>query len=123
MVLNMQRKQRGASAIVLIIMLAIFGFAVYVGIQYIPQRIESGTVDSILDSIVENHKTTPVQSANEILSAVTRQLNVNQMNDMKDKFQVSKYRGTYTIKVSYERELNLVYETKTIQYEKTRVLE
>jgi hypothetical protein len=35
---------------------------------------------------------------------------------------VSKYRGTYTIKVSYERELNLVYETKTIQYEKTRVL-
>jgi len=123
MVMNMQRKQRGASAIVLIIMLAIFGFAVYVGLQYIPQRIESGTVDSILDSIVQNHQTTPVQNVSEILGTITRQLNVNQMNDMKDKFKVSKYRGTYIIKVSYERELNLVYETKKIQYEKTRTLE
>ena len=123
MIINLQRKQKGASAIVFIIVLAIFGYAVYVGLQYIPQRIESGTVDSILDSIVENHKTTPVQNVSEILSAITRQLNVNQMDDMKDKFKVSKYRGTYIIKVNYERELNLGYEIKTIQYEKTRTLE
>jgi archaellum component FlaF (FlaF/FlaG flagellin family) len=123
MIKNLKSKQKGASAIVLIIVLAIFGFAVYVGLQYIPQRIESGTVDSILDSIVENHKNTPVQNVSEILSAINRQLSVNQMNDMKDNFRVSKYRGTYTIKVSYERELNLGYETKKIQYEKTRILE
>ena len=123
MIMDLQRKQKGASAIVFIIVLAIFGFAVYVGIQYIPQRIESGTVDSILDSIAEKHKITPVQNVSEILSTITRQLNVNQMDDMKDKFKVSKYRGTYIIKVSYERELNLGYEIKTIQYEKTRTLE
>ena len=123
MIINLQRKQKGASAIGFIIVLAIFGFAVYVGLQYIPQRIESGSVDSILDSIVENHKTTPVQNVSEILSTITRLLNVNQMDDMKENFKVSKYRGTYIIKVSYERELNLGYETKTIQYEKTRTLE
>ena len=123
MIMNLQSKQKGASAIVFIIVLAIFGFAVYVGIQYIPQRIESGTVDSILDSIVESHKTTPVQNVSEILSTITRLLNVNQMDDMKDYFKVSKNRGTYIVKVSYERELNLGYETKTIQYEKTRTLE
>ena len=123
MTMNLQSKQKGASAIVFIIVLAIFGFAVYVGIQYVPQRIESGTVDSILDSIVENHKTTPVQNVSEILSTINRLLNVNQMDDMKENFKVSKYRGTYTIKVSYARELNLGYETKTIQYEKTRTLE
>jgi len=123
MIMNIQSKQKGASAIVFIIVLAIFGFAVYVGIQYIPQRIESGTVDSILDSIVENHKTTPVQNVSEILSTITRLLNVNQMDDMKENFKVSKYRGTYNIKVSYERELNLGYETKIIQYEKSRTLE
>ena len=123
MIMNIQSKQKGASAIVFIIVLAIFGFAVYVGLQYIPQRIESGSVDSILDSIAENHKTTPVQNVSEILSAITRQLNVNQMDDMKDNFKVSKYRGTYIIKVNYERELNLGYEIKTIQYEKTRTLE
>jgi len=123
MIMNTQKKQKGASTIAFIIVLAIFGFAVYVGLQYIPQRIESGTVDSILDSIAENHKITPVQNVSEILSTITRQLNVNQMDDMKDKFKVSKYRGTYIIKVSYERELNLGYEIKTIQYEKTRTLE
>ena len=123
MIMNIQSKQKGASAIVFIIVLAILGFAVYVGIQYVPQRIESGTVDSILDSIVENHKTTPVQNVSEILSTITRLLNVNQMDDMKENFKVSKYRGTYIIKVSYERELNLGYEIKTIQYEKTRTLE
>ena len=123
MIMNIQSKQKGASAIVLIIVLAIFAYAVYVGLQYIPQRIESGSVDSILDSIAENHKTTPVQNVSEILSAITRQLNVNQMDDMKDNFKVSKYRGTYIIKVNYERELNLGYEIKTIQYEKTRTLE
>ena len=121
--MNIQSKQKGASAIVFIIVLAIFAYAVYVGLQYIPQRIESGSVDSILDSIAENHKTTPVQNVSEILSAINRQLNVNQMDDMKDNFKVSKYRGTYIIKVSYERELNLGYEIKTIQYEKTRTLE
>ena len=123
MIMNTQKKQKGASAIALIIVLAIFAYAVYVGLQYIPQRIESGTVDSILDSIAENHKTTPVQNVSEILSAIIRQLNVNQMDDMKDNFQVSQYRGTYIINVSYERELNLGYETKTIQYEKTRTLD
>ena len=123
MIMNLQSKQKGASAIILIIVLAIFGYAVYVGLQYIPQRIESGSVDSILDSIAANHKTTPVQNVSEILSAISRQLNVNEMDDMKDNFKVSKNRGTYIIKVSYERELNLGYETKTIQYEKTRTLE
>ena len=123
MIMNIQSKQKGASAIVFIIVLAIFAYAVYVGLQYIPQRIESGSVDSILDSIAEKHKITPVQNVSEILSAITRQLNVNQMDDMKDNFKVSKYRGTYIIKVNYERELNLGYETKTIQYEKTRTLE
>ena len=123
MIINIQSKQKGASAIVFIIVLAIFAYAVYVGLQYIPQRIESGSVDSILDSISANHKTTPVQNVSEIISAITRQLNVNQMDDMKDNFKVSKYRGTYIIKVNYERELNLGYEIKTIQYEKTRTLE
>jgi len=123
MTINIQRKQKGGSAIGLIIVLAIFAYAVYVGLQYIPQRIESGTVDSILDSIAENHKTTPVQNTSEILGAINRQLSVNQMNDMKDSFHVSKYRGTYIIKVSYERELNLGYETKTIHYEKSRTLD
>ncbi len=120
--MHMQSTQKGASAIGLIIILAILGFGIYVGLQYIPQFIESGTVDSILYNIEQNHKTTPVRGANEILSSISRQLDVNQMNDMKDKFYVTQYGGTYTIKVSYERELNLLYKTKLMKYEKTLTL-
>ena len=43
-----QKTQRGASAVILIIILAILGAGVYIGLQYLPQYIEAGTVDSIL---------------------------------------------------------------------------
>jgi hypothetical protein len=120
--MNMQRKQKGASAIGLIIMLAILGYGIFVGLQYIPQHMESGTVNSILDSIEANHKATPVRSVNEITGAINRHLDVNRMNDMQDKFYVTRNGGTYTIEVSYERELNLVYQKKLMKYEKTLTL-
>ena len=118
-----KKRQKGASAIALIMVLAIMGYAVFVGLQYIPQMIESQTVDSILESIQKNHAKTPVQNFSEIQNSIDRQLNINQMNDMKDKFHVSQYRGDYTIKVTYERELNLGYTRKTVPYEKTLVLD
>lgn len=120
--MNIQRKQKGASAISLIIMLAILGYGVYVGLHYIPLYIESGTVNSILDNIEAHHKASPVRSVDEIQTAINRQLDVNEMNDMKDKFYVTQNGGAYTIEVGYERELNLGYEIKQIKYEKTRTL-
>ena len=44
----MQSKQAGSSIIGVIIGLAIIGFGTYVGIQYIPQYVESSAVESIL---------------------------------------------------------------------------
>lgn len=120
--MNVQKKQIGASAFALIIFLVIFGYGVYVGLQYIPQHVESGTIESILDDIEQKHKVTPVRSVNEILSTISRQLDVNQMNDMKDIFYVRRNGDTFTIEVSYERELNLIYEKKLMHYDKTRTL-
>lgn len=119
----MQKRQKGASGISLIIMLAILGFAVYVGLQYVPQLIESSAVDTILDSIEQDYQSTPDQNVQQIRSAIDKQLSINEMRDMKDSFQISKYRGTITIKVNYERELNLGFKTKMINYEKSRVLD
>ena len=120
--MNNQRKQKGASAISLIITLAILGYSVYIGLQYIPQFIESGTVNSILDNIESNHKVTPVDGVYEIQNSINAQLDVNQMNDMKDKFHVTRNGGTYTIEVSYDRELNLGFKMKLMKYEKTLIL-
>ena len=120
--MHMQKKQKGGSAIGLIFTLAIIGLIAYFTIQYIPQYIEANTVDSILHKIELDNKTSPVTSVNALLRSIDNQLNVNEMNDLKDNFKVTERGGRYTIKVSYERELNLIYEKKQMLYEKTLVL-
>ena len=117
-----QRTQRGASAITLIIILAIIGAGTYIGLQYIPQYIECGTVDSILSNIEKAHEKTPVTSVKNLRSMIDKQLNMNSMDDMQDNFTVTQIDDTYIVKVSYERELNLIYEKKPIKYEKSLTL-
>ena len=117
-----QRTQRGASAITLIIILAIIGAGTYIGLQYVPQYIEAGTVDSILSSIERAHEETPVRSTNKIRDMIDKQLNMNQMDDLRDNFTVTQDGEMYIIKVSYERELNLIYEKKPMKYEKSITL-
>ena len=117
-----QNTQRGASAISLIIILAIIGTGVFIGLQYIPQYIEAGTVDSILSSIEKAHEEKPVSSANNLRSMINKQLDINQMDDLRDNFKVTQDDEIYIVEVSYERELNLIYEKKPMIYEKTLTL-
>ena len=120
--MNTQKKQKGGSVIGHIITLAVLGYGVFFGLQYIPQLIESSSVNSILDSIEANHKASPYLGVDEITGAISKLLNINEINDMKDKFHVKRNAGKYVIEVSYERELNLGYETKILKYEKTLTL-
>ena len=117
-----QRMQRGASAIGLIIFLAIIGAGAYIGFQYLPQYIECGTVDSIPSNIEKAHEKTPVTSVKTIQDMINKQLNMNQMDDMQDSFTVTQVDGEYIVKASYERELNLIYEKKLIETDKTLTL-
>ncbi len=115
-------KQKGASAIATIIVLALLAYGVYLGIQYVPQAIESRTIDSIFTSVNKDHKMDPIRSADEAKSKVAKMLQVNEMNDMAKNVKVKQIAGTITIKVKYERELNLGFKTKPMPYEKTLVL-
>jgi hypothetical protein len=117
-----QRTQRGASAIALIIILAIIGAGTYIGLQYIPQYIEAGTVDSILSSIEQAHEEKPVSSANKVRDMINKQLDINQLDDLRDSFKVTQDEEIYIITVSYARELNLIYEKRPMKYEKTLIL-
>jgi uncharacterized membrane protein len=116
------RTQRGASSVILIIILAILGAGVYIGLQYLPQYIEAGTVDSILGSVQKAYDKSPVNSVDSIQDTIDKQLNVNQMNDLKDSFKVTQDGEEYIVRVSYERELNLIYKKKPVKYEKTLTL-
>jgi hypothetical protein len=115
-------KQKGASAIFTIIVLALLAYGVYLGIQYAPQAIESRAIDSIFATVDKDHKMDPMQSADEARSKVAKMLQVNEMNDMAKNVKVKQIAGTITIKIKYERELNLGFKTKPMPYEKTLVL-
>ena len=118
-----QQRQRGASAIVSLILLAIIGAGVYIGLQFIPQYIQAGTVDSILENIEKAHRKSPVINADAIRGMINKQLNINQLDELKDSFKVTQDDEAYIVRVSYEWELNLIYEKKPMQYEKTIALD
>jgi hypothetical protein len=120
--MKLPAKQKGASAIVTIILLALLAYGVYLGIQYVPQAIESRAIDSIFSTVDKEHRMDPIRSADEAKSKVAKMLQINEMNDMAKNIKVKQIGGTITIKVKYERELNLGFKTKPMPYEKTLVL-
>ncbi|MGA9575707.1 MAG: hypothetical protein WBS20_17330 [Lysobacterales bacterium] len=111
--------QKGASAIGTIIILVILGFGAYVAIQYVPQMIESKSIDSILTNVKDSQKSDPVKSVAAAKEKVVKLLQINEMNDMMDAFTVKQKDDAIIIDFSYDRELNLVYKTRPMHYEKT----
>ena len=114
--MNITVGQGGKSTIGNLIVLGLVGFGVWVGIQYIPQKIEQGTVQSVLDRVEQRHQSTPIQDDRDLWQVIDRQLSVNEMNDMRHNFDVSRAGGRITIRVTYERELNLIFTTKKMRY-------
>ena len=120
---TLPNQQKGASAIFTIILLAVLGYAVYIGIQYVPQAVESKSIDSILNSVKTEHKTNPVSTESEAASRVIKLLQVNEMNDMTDSFSVKRRSGVTTITFKYDRELNLIFKKHAMHYQKSLALD
>jgi hypothetical protein len=118
----LQKTQQGASTVVAIIFLALIGIGVYIGLQYIPQVIESGSVDTILENLETKNRENPFTSVHAVQNAINRQLDINQMDDLRDNFKVTEQDDAYIVKVTYTRELNLIYEKKMIQTGKSLTL-
>jgi hypothetical protein len=119
----MLKSQTGGSAIGNVVILALAAYAIYIGIQYVPQRMEASMVDGILDTIQGNYRFGTAPGAGDIDSMINQQLNLNGALDLRDSFRVAYNGRTYTITVSYDRELDLLYDKKTIHYQKTLTLD
>jgi len=111
-------QQKGASAIVTIILLVVLGYAAFVGIQYVPQKIESKSIDSILKTMEDQQKTDRITTVVDAKTKLVNLLQINEMNDMTDSFTVEKSDGSILIALSYDRELNLIYQKQPMQYRK-----
>lgn len=111
-------RQKGASAIGNIIILVVLGLAVYLGFQYVPQAIESKSIDSILTTMKNTQRTSPATTVMDARTKVINLLQINEMNDMADNFTVEKSDGAIVVSFSYDRELNLIYKKQTMEYRK-----
>ena len=119
---RLPKQQKGASAIGTIIFLALLAYAVYIGIQYVPQAIESRAIDSILSSIQMDNTTDRITNEQAAKTKLIKLLQVNELNDMAKSFKVKTEKGAITITFSYDRELNLVFKKRPIHYEKLLIL-
>ncbi len=115
---RLSSQQKGASAIGNIIILVALGFAAYLGIQYVPQAIESKSIDSILKTIENTQRTNPATTVMDARTKLINLLQINEMNDMAGNFNVEKSDGAIVISCSYDRELNLIYKKQPIEYRK-----
>ena len=115
-------KQSGKSAIGNIIVLSMVGFGVWVGIQFIPQKLESGSLQSILDRVQQRHNAVKFSNDSDLWKVIDAQLSVNDMRDMRKNFKVTRIDNRFTVKVEYDRELNLIFTTKTMEYRESLTL-
>lgn len=118
-----RRTQQGGSAIGNIILILVVGYVAYVGLHYAPIFIESRTVDSILHNIDLATDSAPAQSMHDAQQMIDKQLMINGMSHMQDKFRIRRMGGGYEIQVSYERPLDLLFEQKSLEFRKGLVLQ
>jgi hypothetical protein len=118
----MQSRQRGASMLGTVIFLGLLGYGVYLGLQYIPQKIENMSIDSIFESIQKIQQEAPSRSVHEVEMTLDRLLTTNQLDHLRNNFKV--YRDGDGINVNFSREwtLNLIYKEATMQYERNLAL-
>lgn len=118
----MQKRQHGGSSVVTIIVLALIGAGVYIGLQYIPQLIESGTVDGVLSDVKKAHTLKPASTLKDVQEMIAKSLYINQLEDMRKNFTVTNSNDEFLVKVAYNRKLNLLYTRKDIDYRKSLAL-
>ena len=114
-------RQKG-SVIFTMIMMAILVYGVYIGIQYVPIMIESSSVDAVFDNLKANQKSNPIRTVNDAEAKVNNLLSINQLYSLQDSFAVRQYVDDVVVSVKYERELNLGFKKKVIEYERSITL-
>jgi len=112
-------RQGGGSFLGTLVILALIAYGAYVALQYIPQWIEARSIQTILDSMRTTQGADPVNSVQGARDKVIRMLQINEMNDMTESFDVARAGDYIVVTFSYDRELNLVYKQKTMHYEQS----
>jgi hypothetical protein len=119
---NMHNNEHGGSALGTVIFLAALGYAVFIGLQYVPQKIEDMSLNSILDSMHILQQQTPAGSVQAVEATIDRLLSTSELGELRGNFKVQQDGNTFIVTVSREWKLNLIFQEKLMKYEKTLTL-
>lgn len=122
MVKKTHHSQRGASTPGTVILLGVLGYGVFIGLQYIPQKIEDMSVDSVLDGVETIQQQNPSAGARNVEATIDRLLNTNNLQHLRGNFKVYQSGKDIIVTVSREWKLNLIYTEQVMKYEKIRTL-
>lgn len=114
-------RQRG-SAFFTILIILVLGYAAFLAIQYVPLKVESSEMDSILESLQATQKANPARDVPSVWAKIDNSLYINQATDMKQHFDVYERSGAIVVTVKYEREMNMGYGVKRILHEESVTL-
>ena len=80
--MNSSKHQSGMSLIVLLVIIGLFGYAVYVGIKLVPEYLEFHSIRTAVNSLGDEMRTRSI-SKNQYLDLLERRLNVNYVDMFK----------------------------------------
>ena len=116
---RLPKRQKGASFVINIILIAFLGIGAYVGFQYVPVAIESKSIDSILSNLESTQETDRADSVQAVMEKLTRMLQINEINNMNENFTVKRLGEKLIVDFRYDRELDLIYTKHVLHYQKT----
>jgi hypothetical protein len=101
-------KQRGASFIFWLVVLAAVGFAITIGLRLVPVYLHAYTVESIWkDAAIESRGTD--RNPEQIWSVISKRLDINDIDDVKgENFSYKNDKGVVTIAIRYEDRTRLI---------------
>lgn len=101
-------KQRGASFIFWLLILALVGFAITIGLRLVPIYIKAYTVKSIVGDVVNEARNTD-RNPSQVWSSIERRLDINDIDDIKrENFVYAREKGVITVAIKYEARTKLV---------------
>ena len=118
--MNSSKHQSGMSFIILILIVGLFGYAVYVGIKLVPEYLEFHSIRTAVNSLGDEMKTRSI-SKNQYFDLLERRLNVNYVDmyglkpsrdgcdkNKKEVFSYKRGKKDILLGVNYERRIPML---------------
>ncbi len=108
--------QRGMTGISWLLLLALLGVLVFMGIKVVPMYLENYAVKASLQGLAEDAEIAN-DSASEVYNSLSKRLDVNGIDSLgREHIEVDKSQGALTVTVTYERQRPLIGNLEVIGY-------